>query len=612
MMSRHASFARTAWRLGLRNVLRLVRYRLGIRFGWNRATRMSADVSEGDFFSGSATRVRSTIPEASEAWSVEGALFGWKRFPIGDDPPAWHGEQGGAGATVARRPWWSIPDFDRAYGDIKIVWELSRMDWLLPMAQRAARGDGVQLARANRWLRDWCVENPPYFGPNWKCGQEAAVRVLHLATAALLLGTHASPARALLDLVRVHLERIVPTMAYARAQDNNHGTSEAAALWVGGAWLHARGDARARRLMELGRQMLEERVLRLVAADGSFSQYSVMYHRLLLDTLCIAEVWRQRFGLPGFSERYTARCAQAARWLHAMTDEITGAAPNIGANDGASLLPLGRADHNDMRPTVQLACALFIGSRAYAGEGAWDASAQWLEIELPRQKLPGIGSVLFDEGGYALLAAGEARAYMRFPRFRFRPSHADALHVDLWVDGENVLRDGGTYSYAADREELEYFAGTASHNTVQFDGRDQMPRLSRFLFGDWLRTETRSNIESQLGSQSFSAAYRDRFGARHARRASLDSRSLRVVDHISGFRTKAVLRWRLVPGNWRLHDNAARHARYALTVCCSVPIKRMQLASGWESRLYLKRDPVPVLEVEVDRPATVESTLSWL
>ena len=28
--------------------------------------------------------------------------------------------------------------------------------------------------------------------------------------------------------------------------------------------------------------------------------------------------------------------------------------------------------------------------------------------------------------------------------------------------------------------------GLPSHNTIQFDDRDQMPRLSRFLFGSWL------------------------------------------------------------------------------------------------------------------------------
>src|SRR4029079_19380469 len=91
----------------------------------------------------------------------------------------------------------------------------------------------------------------------------------------------------------------------------------------------------------------------------------------------------------------------------------------------------------------------------------------------------------FNDGAYAAVRRGTGMALMRYPRFRFRPSHADALHVDLWKDGTNLLRDGGSYSYS-DMEGTAYFSGTASHNTVQFDDRDQMPRVGRSLFGDWL------------------------------------------------------------------------------------------------------------------------------
>ena len=41
-------------------------------------------------------------------------------------------------------------------------------------------------------------------------------------------------------------------------------------------------------------------------------------------------------------------------------------------------------------------------------------------------------------------------AMLRYPRFRYRPGHADALHLDLWLGDRNILRDGGTYSYNAD------------------------------------------------------------------------------------------------------------------------------------------------------------------
>ena len=37
--------------------------------------------------------------------------------------------------------WWNIHDFDPKIGDIKSIWEASRFDWAVLVAQRAALGD---------------------------------------------------------------------------------------------------------------------------------------------------------------------------------------------------------------------------------------------------------------------------------------------------------------------------------------------------------------------------------------------------------------------------------------------------------------------------------------
>ncbi len=117
----------------------------------------------------------------------------------------------------------------------------------------------------------------------------------------------------------------------------------------------------------------------------------------------------------------------------------------------------------------------------------------------------------------------------------------------------NVLRDGGSYSYNTDREAMQYFSGTTSHNTVQFDDRDQMPRLGPFLFGAW---PDRSELTYQGDLPSVCAAYRDYAGAMHRRMVELTENTCVVRDEIADFRTKAVLRWRLAPANWapRWHD----------------------------------------------------------
>jgi hypothetical protein len=588
-LGRSASLATTAWRLGIRNVASVALYRLRTRIGAVRAR--GEPVSPGDVFLPSADEAPAAPSDAPPDWFLN--PFTGARFP--------HPEQ----------PWHRLPDFDRAVGDIKCVWELSRLGWVPRLAQRyRSAADAAHLDRLNGWLRDWLEKNPPYLGPNWKCGQEASIRVLNLATAAFILEQVGTAPASLCDLIRLHLRRIEPTLGYGRAQDNNHGTSEAAALFVGGTWLAARGHGSGERWARRGRAMLEERVERLVAADGSFSQYSVNYHRLVLDTLAIAEVWRRQLDLPAFSERWRERAKAATYWLYAMTDGTTGDAPNLGANDGARLLQLADTAYRDYRPAVQLAMALFSDRRAYEGEGEWNRPLQWLGIELPPIAAALPQSAEFDDGGFAVLRRDQAKAVMRYPRFRFRPGHADALHVDLWQGGANLLRDGGSYSYA-DEAWHGYFSGTASHNTVQFDDRDQVPRLGRFLFGDWLETEAVEPLRQGRDSTTFAAGYRDRHGARHHRRIVLEDACLRVEDRVESFARKAVLRWRLMPGTWRIDGQSVTDGRHALSVSANVPMRRFALVSGWESRHYMEKTELPVLEAEIAEPGQLTTEYRW-
>lgn len=596
--------------LGMPNLARVASYRLGVRAGLIPVRRLAGGIIQGVFFQ-PAKQEPLDLPVLQQ-WQQTALLFGYWPFTIAASAPNWHiNPLSGARIADPQANWWQIPDFDPAVGDIKPIWEASRFDWVLAFAQRARAGDTASFDRLNAWLADWCVQNAPYKGPNWKCGQEASIRVMHLAMAALLLEQSGSTTPSLLELIRLHLQRIAPTLRYAIAQDNNHGTSEAAALFIGGNWLATHGVREGERWQQLGRKWLENRAARLVGEDGSFSQYSLNYHRVMLDTFCMVEIWRQRQASSRFSPRWYARSLAAARWLYAMVNAENGDGPNLGANDGARLLQLTDTDYRDFRPSVQLAIALFANARAYGEEGAWNLPLRWLGVAMPQALAEQPGSCQFDNGGFAVLRRGTVMAMLRYPRFRFRPSQADALHLDLWHEGRNLLRDAGTYSYNTEAQWLTYFPGTASHNTVQFDDRDQMPRLSRFLFGDWLKSSYVESLDEQPGVISFTAGYRDGHRASHRREVRLGDDSLVVNDWVDGFQCKAVLRWRLEPGQWLIEGNALSNGEHVIQVRASVPIVRFELVAGWESRYYLEKKQVPVLEVEVQQPGSLITEYRW-
>jgi hypothetical protein len=611
--------ARAVWGLGGANIARVVSYRLGVQLGLNPVRRLKATRPQGPFFN----IVKGTGAVTSPAvlgWQSEALLFSYWPFALSDMPPVWLANPfNGQSVVSPERDWWQIPDFDSVGGDIKLTWELSRMDWVLAFAQRAHQGDVDSLDRLNAWLADWCKHNPPYKGPNWKCGQEASIRVMHLAMAALMMGQVSTAAPGLRELVRLHLQRIAPTLQYAMAQDNNHGTSEAAALFMGGSWLAALGVPEGERWADSGRRWLENRAARLIGQQGSFSQYSLNYHRVMLDTFCMAEVWRRFLNLPEFSARWQSRALAATDWLRHMVNPVNGDGPNVGANDGARLLQLTDTPYRDYRPSVALAMALFAGQRAYGQSGPWDHALQWLGVALPQAVAPPPQSHLADDGGFAVLRSGHVMAMLRYPRFRFRPSQADALHLDLWLGPENMLRDAGTNSYNTEPQWVQYFSGTVSHNTVQFDDRDQMPRLSRFLFGDWLKADGLQPLPDSHHATQFEAGYRDGRGARHHRAVRLHAGRLEVVDKVQGFARKAVLRWRLQPGDWRLELSPqglrlVQGSEEAVTLCvsASVLVMRCELVEGWESRHYLEKTRLPVLEVEIQQPGTLTTEVHWV
>lgn len=603
-------------RLGLLNLARVGLYRVAVRTGvWRLVTPIGSRWSEPLFGAHewsselapalTATAQEALIAEADEIVDGRLRLYSCEAEPVGN-PPRWHVSAYDAANTTDPTAHWSRV---RPVDDIKHIWELSRFAWA-PVLVRAWKvtGDARYLEALNRWAGDWTAVNPVNAGANWACGQETGIRLVHVLLACEIIGRQ-SRAGWRSRFVREHVRRIAATTGYAIGQDNNHGTSEAVGLYIGGLWLARHGEKNAARYMRHGRTMLEERALRLIMPDGSFSQYAVNYHRLLLDTLCMAEWYRSVNGDAPFSEMFYERARAATKWLYETVDPLSGDAPNIGANDGARLLALTSGPYRDFRPTVQLACALFLRKQAYDCASC-DEPLLWLGLDVPASRMAPRMSQVFGEGGWTTLHSPthDSWACVRFPVYRFRPSHADALHLDLWNGGLNILRDGGTFGYAVEPEWLTYFAGTESHNTVQFDGRDQMPRISRFLFGRWLEgTAGEIRVDSQ--SASWMGSYVDPCGCEHCRSIEVMDDVWKVSDVLDGPFKSAVLRWRLIPGEYTLEGNRCIGEHLEVAVEAEGDAS-LALVRGWESRHYHEKTELPVLEISLGSPCAVTTRIA--
>ena len=161
----------------------------------------------------------------------------------------------------------------------------------------------------------------------------------------------------------------------------------------------------------------------------------------------------------------------------------------------------------------------------------------------------------------------------------------------------NLLRDGGTGAYNPPPDAAWWHAhltGTAAHNTVEFDGADQMPRVSRFLFARWPDT----------GRLPDGAWMRDHRGNRHARAVRHEGRTWLVEDRVSGGFARLALRWRLPPqGEWRGTPDGAEGPMARLGVAADAPLA-CAIEPGWESPAYGAVRAAPVLVARAGAPVT--------
>lgn len=377
--------------------------------------------------------------------------------------------------------------------DIKYTWEPARFIWSLALAQ-AYQTTGDERFPEVFWQKYevFTAANPVNSGPNWASAQEVALRaimwILSVSAFKNSPATTSDRMNSLMLSVRNCVERILPTLAYARSQHNNHLLSEALGLVLGGEFLKGI-DPRADRWMELGMREFEGAILNQVDNEGNYSQHSANYHRMMLQLALLYTAYLNRSGvkLPGTVKE---RLSLATRWLIAQLDITSGRLPNLGHNDGTLLLPFGCINYRDYQPTAQAAAIAFLGNPCLPA-GQWDELHDWLGLNSSAPILPP-----HTVSSPAVYKVGtlDCWATLRGVKFQTRPAHADQLHVEIWRRGENLARDAGTYLYNASQPWQNALDSTRVHNTITIDGKDQMHRVSRFLWleraqVDWHKTD---------------------------------------------------------------------------------------------------------------------------
>ncbi len=406
-------------------------------------------------------------------------------------PPRWFQNPITGQSVSPQKPWTQMRFASPDYGDLKFILEPSRFLFVYPLVRAYAMSGDERFAQAF-WsaLEDWTRRSPPMSGPLWICGQESSLRILALSFAlhAFLHSPSTTDQRValLVSMIAAHAWRTAQTVGYARSQRSNHLISEGVGLWTAGTLYPELTEAKA--WQHRGAQLLHEAVLDQITPEGVSQQHSFNYQRMILHQL----LWTLRLSeIHNFPihEHIRQRTRSAFDFIHQWVDPTSGHVPNYGSDDGSLIFPLSCSSYRDYRPLLQLGATVL--NRPALKPGPWDEAALWFGLEPKASRERDSGSQITTESGYFRLGDDNSWAMIRAGQYRRRPFQADQLHVDLWWKGMNLARDPGTYLYNGAVPWNNGFAGTAVHNTVMVDQRDQMRRAGRFLWVDWAQAEGR-------------------------------------------------------------------------------------------------------------------------
>lgn len=478
------------------------------KFFFKSREELIANASDGSKPSDApTTQNQSEGPKSSDGWNSEpldslrkqigeyrkGNLlfFSATYYPVTD----WLTNPTNGHRYDATKHWTQIPDFSPTAGDIKYVWEKSRFAFFYPLIRYDFHTKEDLSETVFAEIDSWITANPINCGPNWRCSQEISLRVLNWTFA--LHYYKNSPAlteerfQRIMHVIYCQIRHVEENIDFSRiAVRNNHAITETLTLYVTGLLYPFFPESKCWKT--LGKQWFEEEIAYQIYEDGTFLQFSMNYHRVVVQLL----TWGIRLSeLNGgrFENVVYERAGKSLEFLRACQDEKTGWLPNYGNNDGALFFPLSTAYFRDYRPQLNALAAVLKRENGNLEESFWYGLNSIYDSKKKHELSDGenhkskIENRQFLQGGYYTLRDADSLTFIRCGAYKDRPFQADDLHLDLWINGENLLRDAGSYLYNTDEKWTGYFAGSASHNTVMLGEHDQMLKGPRFVWYHWVK-----------------------------------------------------------------------------------------------------------------------------
>jgi hypothetical protein len=449
---------------------------------------------------------------------------------------------------------WSSPNeycFDisyraRAGREIKHVWEINRLQFLVPLAVHARLTSSPQTSKlVLDIIFSWMEGNRPYRGVNWISGVELALRAISVAVALSIVGLEGIDNADLVEIKRFFSAHLCWLKRYPSlySSENNHRIAELVGSLICVAFAPGiDAEKHLKRCLDQLMIQLEFQILR----DGVGAEQSPTYAAFSIELALIAFVSLTLAPeqLPASVRERLLAWAKHVQWISSPAGDV----PMIGDCDDGKVVGIeGSAgplyvvsiadcvtnylNHPGFLPShrhLDLRDAIFFPPKVSSnplpitpliGAKTWKVGGYSVWRQRPSSPIV----LLFDHGplGYLSIAAH---------------GHADALSVWLSVGETPLIVDAGTYIYNSAPLWRERFRSSLIHNTLSISGVSSSSTSGPF---NWAAKANARLVSASASRTNEVVAEHDgyvkRFGVRHRRSVSMsDEGRIAIADDLIG------------------------------------------------------------------------------
>ena len=422
------------------------------------------------------------IDEADRILQHRISLLGYDTLAFGAEID-WHLDPV-HGKRAPLQPWFEVDflNFEHV-GDHKVIWELNRHQHLVILAKAwCLTQDRSYLTELMSQWYSWREANPYPIGINWGSSLEVAFRSLSwIWIHHLILNCAARPTQFEVDLLHGlstagrHIDHYLSTYF----SPNTHLLGEAVALFFIGSLYPQIGAAR--RWRDKSWQILLQESEHQVRSDGGYFEQALYYHVYALDFFLHARelACRNALEIPPSFDR------TILKMLEFLCALCQGGIPlSFGDDDGGRVFNPRRNKAEHMSDPLSIGALSLqqsdlLSSAVLTEEAIWLFGDRAISLLARKPEVSMPVSRSFEASGIFLMADTASRTQCLMidagPQGTGRSGHghADALSIQLSLNGRPWLIDSGTGCYMCQDGVRDQFRGTAAHNTLRVDNQDQ-------------------------------------------------------------------------------------------------------------------------------------------